>query len=101
MFGKQRVGVGSTVEGRVPFVTRNQRACERIAVRVQANRGQADNRVARLDAAELLERFDLYDTDDRAREIEMRRLIEPGHLSGFAAKQRALVKAAGLRASAH
>src|SRR5579863_932961 len=101
MCGEQRIGKRSTFERSVPLVARDQRARERIAVGVQADRRQTNNRVARLDAAEPLERFDLDDAHDRSREIEMRRLIEARHFGGFAAEQRALVNATGLRATAH
>ena len=56
MLGEQRVGVGPAVEG-LQFHSPggNQRARQRVAVGVQADRGKPDDRVARYDALHVRE----------------------------------------------
>ena len=62
---------------------------------MQAHRGQPDNRVAWLDAAEPLEGFDLHHAHDRSREIEMRRAHRAPASRRFRRRATRIVKAAG------
>ena len=95
---EQRVGVGRAVEGLQPFVGRDQRARQRVAVGVQTDRRQPDDRVARRHAFAIGHVGDVDDADDRARQIEIAGLVQPGHLRGFAAQQRHRVRLAGAMA---
>jgi hypothetical protein len=98
MLGEQRVRIGyAMARGRkrpLPFVRRHEAARERIAVGVQTDRGQADDRIARPHARGVGDRVALRDADDRAGEIEMVRCVEARHLGRFSPEQRTVVGAA-------
>jgi len=70
---------------------------QRITVCVQPARGYADDRVAWLDGFAVEHPGPFHHADNRAADIVFARLIEAGHLSGFAADERTIVFRAGLR----
>jgi hypothetical protein len=71
---------------------------QRIAVRVQAGRSDADDRVAALHGLLAIEHFALFDdADNRAAHVVFAFLVEPRHLGRFAADKRAMVFGASAR----
>ena len=78
-----------------PEMLEHDAARQRVAVGVQAARGHADEDVARADAAPGDQLLAIGGADDEAREIVFALGVEPRHLGGLAAEQRAAVLAAG------
>ena len=72
-------------------------ADERVAVRVDAARGQRDHEVAHLRLWLLLEARVLDDADAESRDIEVAGRVDVGHLGAFAADERAACDLAALR----
>ena len=70
-------------------------AGQRIAVGMQSAGGQTDHRVAGPDGLAVEHPRFLDDPDDSSAQVVFPRLIEPGHLGGFAANQRAAILRAG------
>ena len=68
---------------------------QRIAVRVQAGGGQADQPIAGLNPAAVDEPRLVHHADDEPREIVFAGVVEPRHLRRLTANQRASVLAAG------
>ena len=70
---------------------------ERVTVRVQAAAREADEHVALAHAPGAEHPLLLHTPDDEAREVVVGRRVQPGHLGGLAAHQRAAVLAAPRR----
>ena len=83
----------------VEVAVAEERPHEREPVRVQAERRQAEDDVAGLDARAVDHLVALDDPDARAREVELLLAVDAGHLRGLAAEERATRGAAGLRGS--
>ena len=76
-------------------------AHERVAVGLQARRGQRDQRVAGLDGGAVDDRFALDDADDEAGDVVVARPVEVGQVRGLAAEQRNAVGLAGRADACH
>ena len=91
MWREQQVAVEVAVADEGPY--------ERIPVRVQPAGGKADDPVARLAAGAVDQAVTRDEADAGSGEIELRLLVDPGQLGGFASDEHAAGGAANFRGS--